>query len=364
MVNGERLRQARELCGFTKTQLADLVHVERRLVTQIEDGKTQPPERIVEAITLATGFPPAFFKQQLNGAHFWRYSLLFPASAGVGKLQHAQAHRYGEVLYEAVEKMTKRFKTLPVRLPKVVRSPTVAARMTRRTLGLSPTHPIPNVIDVLEQGGLLILALPFMLKGRDGFSCWAGFEETKPVIALSGGRPGDRMRFSMAHELGHLVMHRGWLAEPWKLEAQANCFAAEFLMPEAGIRCDLVPPVTLTSLAKLTPKWGVSLQTLIRRAKDLGIVRLREYRSLVEQLGARGWGRQESSHLTLAVEKPRAFIKMAEALYGRPIDVKKFSGAMLLGPTFLRKALAAHEALGVDVTHKSIRSGTGLKLIR
>jgi Zn-dependent peptidase ImmA (M78 family)/transcriptional regulator with XRE-family HTH domain len=343
MVNGERLRQARELCGLTKTQLAELVHIERPLVAQIEGGKKQPSERILVAIALATGFPPSFFKQQVNGPDFSARSLLFPASAVVGKVQHAQAHRCGEVLYEVVEKMRKRFKTFPVRLPRVVRSPTVAARMTRSELGLSPDRPIPNVVDVMEQGGLLILALPFMLKGRDGFSGWAGFEETKPVIVVSGGGPGDRIRFSVAHELGHLVMHRGWLAEPWKLEPQANCFAAELLLPEEGIRCDLVPPVTLTSLAKLKPKWGVSLQTLIRRAKDLGIVSLRQYRYLFEQLGARGWRLQEPSHLALPVEKPRALIKMAESLYGRPIDVRRFSDAMLLSPTFLRNVLEAHE---------------------
>jgi Zn-dependent peptidase ImmA (M78 family)/transcriptional regulator with XRE-family HTH domain len=342
MVNGERLRQARELCGLTKTKLAELVHIERPLVAEIEDGEKQPSERILAAIALATGFPPSFFKRP-NGPDFPARSLLFPASTVVGKVQHAQAHRCGEVLYEASEKMRKRFKTLPVRLPRVVRSPTEAARMTRSELGLSPDRSIPNVVDVLEQGGLLILALPFMLKGRDGFSCWAGFEESKPVIVVSGGGPGDRIRFSVAHELGHLVMHRGWLAEPWKLEPQANCFAAELLLPEEGIRCDLVPPVTLTSLAKLKPKWGVSLQTLIRRAKDLGIISPRQHRYLFEQLGARGWRLQEPSHLALPVEKPRALIKIAESLYGRPIDVRRFSDAMLLSPTFLRNVLEAHE---------------------
>ena len=360
MLNGERVRQARELCGLTKTQLAELVHIERALVAEIEDGKKQPSERIVKAIALATGFPHSFFKQ-LNGPDFSARSLLFPASAVVGKLQHAQAHRGGEVLYEAVEKMRKRVKTLPVRLPGVVRSPIVAARMTRSELGLSPDCPIPNVVDVLEQGGLLILALPFMLKGRDGFSCWAGFEETKPVIVVSGGRPGDSIRLSVAQELGHLVMHRGWLEEPWTLEPQANCFAGEFLLPEEGIRCDLVPPVTLTSLAKLKPKWGVSLQTLIRRAKDLGIASLRQYRYLFEQLGARRWRLQEPSPLALPVEKPSAFVKMAESLYGRPIDVGRFSDAMLLSPTFLRNVL---EALGFDGTLKPIHSVKVLKLIR
>src|SRR5690242_15131605 len=99
MINGERLRQARELHGFTQTELAERVQVEQSLIAQIEGGKKQPSERILEAIALATGFPPSFFKQ-MNGLDFPAGSLLFRAHAFVGKLQRAQAHRYAEVRSE------------------------------------------------------------------------------------------------------------------------------------------------------------------------------------------------------------------------------------------------------------------------
>ena len=363
MVNGERLRQARELCGFTQTELAELIQVEQPLIAQVEGGKKQPSERILEAIALATGFPPSFFKQ-MNGSDFPAGSLLFRAHAFVGKLQRAQAHRYAEVLYEAVEKMERGIKTLPLRLPRVAGPPTEAARITRSELGLSPDRPVPHVINVLEKGGVLVLALPVVLEGRDAFSGWAGLDPAKPVIVVSGGKPGDRIRFSVSHELGHLVMHRGWQGDPKELEQQANSFAAEFLLPEEGIRYDLVPPVTLTSLAELKPKWGVSLQALIRRAKDLEIISLRQYRYHFEQLGARGWRLREPSNLALPVEKPRAFRKMAELLYGHPVDVRKFAEGLTLSPTFLRNILEAHDDFGSEGNRKSIGPVKILKFLR
>lgn len=363
MVNGERLRQVRELHGLTQTELAQQVDVEQPLVAQIEGGKKQPSDRVLQAIALATGFPPSFFKQA-SGADFPVGSLLFRAHAYVGKLQRAQAHRYAEVLYEAVEKMERSIKTLPLRLPRISAPPADAAKLARSELGLSPDRPVPNVINVLEKGGILILAIPVALEGRDAFSGWVGLDPAKPVIVVSGGKAGDRIRFSVSHELGHLVMHRAWQGNPKELEEQANSFAAEFLLPEEGIRYDLVPPITLTSLAELKPKWGVSLQALIRRAKDLEIISLRQYRYLFEQLGSRGWRLREPSNLALPIEKPRAFRKMAELLYGRPIDVGKFADAMALSPAFLRGILAAHDDLGSELNSKSSGPVKVLRLVR
>src|SRR5437870_4413643 len=143
MISGERLRQARELCGFTQTALAELVHVPQPLIAYIESGQRQPSDRLLEAIALATGFPPAFFKQA-SAPDFPVGSLLFRAHASVGKLQRSQAHRYAQVLFEVAEKMAQSIKTLPLRLPRVMTTPAEAARIARSELGLSPDRPIPN----------------------------------------------------------------------------------------------------------------------------------------------------------------------------------------------------------------------------
>jgi Zn-dependent peptidase ImmA (M78 family) len=84
---------------------------------------------------------------------------------------------------------------------------------------------------------------------------------------------------NVAHELGHLVLHKnspGRLSP--ELEKEAFVYGGEFLMSEAGSRPDLQPPISLTRIARLKPKWGVSIQALVRRAYDLGVISERQYR--------------------------------------------------------------------------------------
>jgi hypothetical protein len=72
--------------------------------------------------------------------------------------------------------------------------------------------------------------------------------------------------------------------------------------------------VTLTSLAGLKPRWGVSIQTLIYRAHELGIIADRQYRYLFEQVSIRGWRTREPENLDIPVEKPRTLRKIVELL--------------------------------------------------
>jgi Zn-dependent peptidase ImmA (M78 family) len=155
-------------------------------------------------------------------------------------------------------------------------------------------------------------------------------------------RSGDRLRYTIAHEIGHLVMHQARQGTRLELESQANQFAAEFLMPEAAIRSELVQPVTLTSLSKLKLRWGVSIQALIKRAHDLTIITPRQYRYLNEHVSILGWKTEEPKELEIPLERPRALKQIAELLYGRPIDYKKMADDMLVTPTFIEEILEAH----------------------
>jgi Zn-dependent peptidase ImmA (M78 family) len=146
----------------------------------------------------------------------------------------------------------------------------------------------------------------------------------------------------VAHELGHLVLHHLPEGAPHALEQQADAFAEAFLLPAAAMHAALVPPITLTTLADLKVRWGVSLQALIRRAHTLDLLTPSQYRSLSAQLGARGWRTREP--ITVPVERPRALRQLAELLYGRPIGYPRLADAMGLDPAFVRELLDAHAA--------------------
>jgi len=133
-----------------------------------------------------------------------------------------------------------------------------------------------------------------------------------------------------------------------EIEAQADQFASEFLVPESGIRQELSASVTLTSIAPLKRRWGVSMQMLLTRARNLEIISPRRYRFLYQQLGASGWRTLEPENLAVRPEKPRAVRKMAELVFGSSLSPAKIAeelGISLVKATELISAYAAQTDL-------------------
>lgn len=110
--------------------------------------------------------------------------------------------------------------------------------------------------------------------------------------------------------------------------AEGPRVAAEFLLPESAMRDHLEPPITLASLARLKPRWGVSMQALIRRAYDLNVITERQYRYLFEQMTHRGWRNREPTNLDIGVEVPHMFRQMVGTLYGEPNNIPRYASDM------------------------------------
>ena len=342
MVNGNRVRLARELRRFTQTELAESVGVVQGAIARIESGELKPSDVVLRAVAMRLGFPSSFFHRN-EDLEFSLGSLLFRAHAAASGRDRAEAYRHAQLVLECALHLMQRTKWPALRLPQITETtPEIAAAVTRAQLGLSPDKPIVNLTDTLERAGVLILALPVVLEGRDAFSLWFGPDRHLPVVFLAAGRTGDRQRFSLAHEIGHLVLHRAIKGPVTAIEDEANRFAAELLMPKAGIENDFVAPLPLPRFAELKPKWKVAIQAMIRRAFDLDAISKRQYTYLFEQVGARGWRTREPSHLDVAPEKPRALRKMAELQYGSKINYSKFAETMCLPITFVRRLFESH----------------------
>ena len=345
MIVGERLRQARVIRGFTQTKLARRVGVKQPAIAQFEKGARYPSDETLAAIAFATGFPPAFFSREML-THFPLGSLLFRGQARMTERQKAQSHEIASLLYEAYETLASNVKSLPVKIPVLSgEDPAKAAQFARSAFGLAPHGPLKNLVHHLEMVGVAIIALPTPLPRRDAFSAWTS--TNVPVIVLSHDRPGDRQRWSAAHELGHLVLHRPVVDRGRSLEKEADAFAAELLMPKASIREELGRRrVTIQSLAPLKPKWGVAISALEMRAHRLGIVSDAQHRDLQRQISRQGWRKQEPQALAVPVEKPRAFRKMAELLCGIPIDEHGLASILSLSSSMVSEILAVHSDRG------------------
>jgi Zn-dependent peptidase ImmA (M78 family)/transcriptional regulator with XRE-family HTH domain len=341
MINPARLQQAREVRGWTQIALAQQVGVHQSAIAQFESGRIQPSPEILAAIGRSTGFPLTFFTRP-SGPTFPLGSLRFRARAAMTARQRRQACWYAHTLYELMASMAAQAELPAPCVPRLDEDPVVAAAVTRQAFGLPPDQPIGPLIRTLERGGVWVLAIPVPLPQRDAFSTWAGGDGSTPVIVVTATPAGDRRRFSVAHELGHLVLHQVPQGSLHAVEQQADAFAAAFLLPETAMRQALVPPITLTTLAALKVRWGVSLQALIRRALTLEIITQSQYRALYTQLGAWGWRTQEP--LDVPVERPRALRQLVELLYGRPIPYGQLADEMGLTPAFVQDLLEAHAA--------------------
>jgi Zn-dependent peptidase ImmA (M78 family) len=111
------------------------------------------------------------------------------------------------------------------------------------------------------------------------------------MFFINADHNGERQRFTLGHELGHMVLHD--VPEP-EYEKQADAFSAEFLMPEQEIRPQLEGHrLNLARLVDIKLHWRVSISAVVMRAETLGVISERQARSLWQMLNARGFRDRE-----------------------------------------------------------------------
>ncbi len=335
-VNGERVRQARELRGLTQTGLADILGVDQTMVAHIERGRKQPSVELLEHLSSELQLPEDFFRQP-NPPEFPKGSLLFRSKSGIGKRMVAQAHAYSSMAFEFAFRLSRQASLVPVRLPSG-NDPVIAARNVRQAMAAD--GPLPAITRAIERLGVLVIPLPD-LKGCDAFAVWAGPAREYPVIGITTGTTPDRTRMSLAHELGHLVLHRYASSGTQDMETHAYRFAAELLMPTDSILIHLTSEkLNLFRLAALKNTWGVSMQALARRARELGVINDRQYRYLMKQISISGWRTNEPTlGPPLMAERPRAIRKLFEVVLGSTLDFKKVAQKYAISSDFLSQMI-------------------------
>lgn len=369
MINGDRVKLAREIKGLTQAELADLIKVSQPAIAQLErfpsGGGFQPSAALIEAVAFQLRFPISFFKKK-DAPEFPMGSLLYRKRSSLRSAERNRLRQYARLAYEMYRELSMSLTLPKLSLPSVLgESPESAAQLARASLGISPDRPVKNLVNLLERNGVVIFAVPFEIEDHDSFSLWASDPlPAVPVIVVSIGKPGDRQRFTLSHELGHLCLHRAFNSSVPILEDQANRFAAEFLMPAEAIRNEIKTPVTLGSLASLKPKWGVSIQALIRRSRDLEIISDRRYTYLFQQLTKLGYRKREPEQLDITPEKPRAFRKMVEVAFGVPFDPSKVAESLGVSVSFLTDFLDSQaEMKDLSQTGEPIKYATGIEAL-
>lgn len=184
-------------------------------------------------------------------------------------------------------------------------SPEQIAAMSRHEMGVSP-GPIPNLVAVIERCGGIVIDRDLEVDEVDALCRWV--PEMPKLFFVNGAKPADRVRFSLAHELGHTIMHFGEVVDLRAAEQEANEFAAAFLMPANEIRSDFRGTVTLADLAAIKRKWRVAMQAALVRARAIDKIDEQRYRWLNIQIAKNGW--KKSEPIQIAGETPTTLTRL------------------------------------------------------
>lgn len=306
---GSRLRDLRQLRGMTQKDFAEQLQIPQPFLSAVERGR-KPADSTAMKACYVFGVSPKFFTappvEYGSGSLNFRTKKIPAYVQDAARVTFAELERNAFAHYSTIPPIDLAYPNLEDRstaLP--IEQIEEIAQQTRRTLNLPSDGPVPNVTRALERAGIPVITLENTLvdlSSIDGLSSPTLTAEGRGAIATTEKTDGGRVRFTRAHELGHLVMHTQIRPGSEKVrEAEANLFAGAFLMPKTDAEKHLSPHLTLEGYAQVKAKYAVSIQALIRRAKELKIITPERYRSLSIQLSSRGWRTNEP--VRIAVER-------------------------------------------------------------
>lgn len=299
---GDVLAIARKARGLTQTELAEMVGVTQPAINRYESGDRDPEPEILAKLADALGVTESL----LTHGNRFRGALAVDAhmrrqkttKASVWRLWEARLnlHRvHASFLFDEVSINSEQH--VPT-FDADFTAPEDAARMVRAQWRM-PLGPVVNLTKWMEAAGCLVFEEDFGTQRIDGLSQWV---DDHPLVLINANTTTDRKRLTLAHELGHLCLHSNTPTED--MEAEANAFASEFLMPAVEIKPEL-RRVSTPVLIELKREWGVSMQALYERAYRMGMVTPEARTQFYKTMNARGWKAKEPASDLLPRETPQ-----------------------------------------------------------
>lgn len=278
--NRAMLEVARSAQGFTQSDLANAAGVTQALISKLESGITvDPTPETVAAIAAALKVPVEFLVSAEKPHGMPQFHYRKRAKLGRKALDKIEAQInvrriHAARLFRSYELEADKFPVID--LDEMGWSARQAAQHIRG-LWLIPRGPIDNLTEVVERSGAVIIHFDFETKLLDALSF--RIPGLPPLIFMNADMPGERYRFTLAHEIAHLILHNSPETDE-NMEAQADEFAGELLMPAKEIRPYLTSP-SLGSLARVKPYWKVSIKALIYQSFAQKLVTPNQYKGLM-----------------------------------------------------------------------------------
>jgi Zn-dependent peptidase ImmA (M78 family)/transcriptional regulator with XRE-family HTH domain len=283
--NANMLRIARQLRGLQQGEAATMLGISQAMLSRVENQLSAFTGDILDSAAVAYNLPTSFFTQP---------DPILGAPVSVHPMWRKKANVSAREMDQVIAELNLRLMHLrrllqAVEIEATHKLPLLAidefggdaeriAGMVRAQWQM-PVGSVQNLTRILESAGIVVVHSSLGGSSIDGVTFRA--PGLPPLIVLNAEQPADRMRFTLAHELGHLVMHHNQPTQ--NMENEANEFASAFLMPTRDIRPYFSRRIDLRLLAELKPVWRVSMSSLLMRAKSLGLLAYNQERYLWQQ---------------------------------------------------------------------------------
>ncbi|ALF14419.1 XRE family transcriptional regulator [Lactiplantibacillus plantarum] len=336
--NPIQLKRARVARGKTMKVLAEETGISRQMISNYELGKTVPSGLNLVKLISVLNFPKNYFSatqaSNLHGATFFRSQ-----NAATKRARDMQSVRlsFQNDIYTTLSQYVNFPKVdLPESLDMDVDDITndnikFMAMRVRDQWDLGTKTPIENLIQTAEIHGIVVVKTNMT---NDKLDAVSEIIEGRPFIMLTdNGESAVRRRFNVAHELGHIVLHAGiesihdFTSQQLKntIERQANLFASTFLMPDDAFVESLLS-TSLDYYIKLKQYWKASIQSMIYKTYQLGLINDDQKLYLNKKISWNKWRKIEPLDNILEIENPTLFGKVFNMI----IDHKVVSQADLL----------------------------------
>lgn len=311
---GNRLKSARLLRGLTVTALANETGISKQSISLYENNENKPDYERGYRLAAALQVPYEFFLQK-DVCPTQTAATYFRSLASTSKLSRISQSIKLEYIAKIYEALLNYIDFPVLNLPSVefigaendfneaenhralLELEEIAAKV--RTLWRLGDGPIEDLQYAMEANGIVVTGFDASENKIDAFSqrVITNTGEVCIVALNQGEKPEGRIRFDMAHEIAHILIH------PWsedldciskeefkQREAQANIFAGAFLLPRENFSKDaMAHPTDLKYYQWLKRKWKVSIQAMIYRSHQLQIISANQYQYLMRQISKSGW---------------------------------------------------------------------------
>lgn len=325
---GARVADLRRLLTLTQSQLAEKADLPQPTLSAIERGRLALTEGMAFRICRATATPMEFF--DFISPSYGDTDIHFRKSKRVS----ARGRDFVLQAFKEIERIASQLEEAPLRLRRielpVAEEADIAsdkdieaiAIEARRTSGVDDTDPVRNVMRTVERAGIGVapLSVPHgtdneaLLHGHCGMSRWND-GSSRATVTYVAGMSGDRLRLTIAHELGHVLLHtRRSLRDEGQREREANLFAGAFLVPRSVAEKSISETLTLHGFMRMKAQFGMSIQALIMRGRNAGLISQQRQRSLMIQVSSRGWRTEEP--VRVSCETPVLLWTQMSAIHG------------------------------------------------